>query len=191
MKKVLAMILALCMVLSVSAVAFAAGEPSGEPSGESGVWKAYVDYLHEFLLAELEVNTGGMTIEIIEDEFMPQIEAKDFENPPAALLFNGLLDSGVAMTFEEFEAQYVPAGADDEAYKDYLKEFASAIPAVQDNLDEFIAGIEAGDFEAFPVDMLFNADMLFFGYVAMSYDDFVAADGAYEIPAFDPNMVAD
>ena len=190
MKKVLAMIPALCMVLSLGVVAFASGEPSGEPSGESGVEAAYLEYIHEFLLAELEVNST-MTIEQIEDEYMPLFEAKDYETMPADLLFNGMLETGVAMTFEEFAAQYVPAGADDEAYKAYLKEFVAAIPAIQDNLDEFIAGIDAGDFESFPVDMLFNADMLFFGYVAMSYDDFVAADGAYEIPAFDPDMVAD
>ena len=193
MKKVLAMILVLCMVLSLGVTAFASGEPSGEASGEVDVEAAYLDYIHEFLLAELEVN-ANMTIEQIEDEYMPLFEAKDYETTPADLLFNGMLENGVAMNFEEFAAQYVPAaagGTDEAAYKAYLKEFADAIPAIQDNIDEFYAAIDAGTYDAFPADMLFNAELLFFGYVAMSYDEFVAAGGAYEIPAFDPNMVAD
>ena len=64
---------------------------------------AFVDYLHEWLLAELEVN-GNMTIEQIEDEFMPLIEAGDYTTFPAEMLWNGMLEQGVPMTFEEFEA---------------------------------------------------------------------------------------
>ena len=64
---------------------------------------AFVDYLHEWLLAELEVN-GNMTIEQVEDEFMPLIEAGDFVTFPAEMLWSGMLEQGVPMTFEEFEA---------------------------------------------------------------------------------------
>ena len=193
MKKVLAMILILCMVLSLGVTAFASGEPSAEASGEVDVEAAYLDYIHEFLLAELEVN-ANMTIEQIEDEYMPLFEAKDYETTPADLLFNGMLENGVAMTFEEFAATYTPAagGAGDtseEAYHAYLKEYVSAVPATQDHLDEFFALIDASDYETMPADMMFNAQ--WWGYAAMTYDEFVAAGGVYEIPAFDPNLVAD
>ena len=47
MKKILAMLLALCMVLSLGVVAFASGEPSEEPSGEAmSDEDAYLEYLH-------------------------------------------------------------------------------------------------------------------------------------------------
>ena len=102
--KILAMLLVLCMVLSLGATAFASGEPSAEPAGAS-VEEAYLEYIHEFLLNELEVNST-MTLEQIENEYMPLFEAKDYETMPADLLFNGMLETGVAMTFEEFAAQY-------------------------------------------------------------------------------------
>lgn len=235
--------------------------------------EAYVDYIYEFLLAELEVNTGGMTIEIIENEFMPLIEAGDYVSFPAEMLYSGMLDSGVAMTFEEFEAQYVPAagaamsveeafveyihewllaedavndtmtpdivenefmplieagdyvtfpaemlwngmlnngspmtfeefaaqyvpaapaGGDtsETAYQAYLKEYVDAVPAVSDEqFAEFAALIDAGDYVSFPVEMAFNPT--WWGFAAMTYDEFVAAGGVYEIPAFDPGLTAD
>ena len=103
--KILALVLALCMVLSLSA--FASGEPSGsaEPAAAGkSVEEAYVEYIHEFLLNELPINTGGMTIEIIENEFMPLIEAGNYNDFPADMLYSGMLDSGVAMTYDEFVA---------------------------------------------------------------------------------------
>ena len=275
--KFLAILLALCLVLSLGATAFASGEPSDEaPAAGVPVEEAYLEYLHEFLLAEQEINSN-MTIEQVEDEFMPAFEAaaktgdwltNTVNGAPLDILFNGMLESGVAMTFEEFAAQYdggaalsveeafieyihewliaeneinsnmteeimenefmplvremnfvdfpaemiysgmleqgVPmtfeefaaqygpaaaGGTDEAAYKAYLKEFVSAVPAVQGNLDEFIAAIDAGTYDAFPADMMFNAQ--WWGYAAMTYDEFVAAGGAYEIPNFDPNLAPD
>jgi len=166
-----------------------AGDASGEASGEAKTAEeAYVDYIYEFLLAELEVNTGGMTIEIIENEFMPLIEAGDYVSFPAEMLYSGMLDSGVAMTFEEFEAQYVPEVASGEAsgeaadpqaaYIEYLHEFLLAELAVNSSMtieqieDEFMPAIEAGDFVNFPADMLFNG-MLNSG-VAMTFEEWSA-----------------
>jgi len=167
-----------------------AGDASGEASDASGEAKtaeeAYVDYIYEFLLAELQVNTGGMTIEIIENEFMPLIEAGDYVSFPAEMLYSGMLDSGVAMTFEEFAAQYVPAGdasaepaADPQAaYIDYLHEFLLAELAINSSMtieqieDEFMPAIEAGDFVNFPGDMLFNG-MLNSG-VALTFEEWSA-----------------
>ncbi len=78
------------------------GEASEEPAEEAG--GTYADYIHEWLLAELAVNSS-MTIEQIEDEFMPLIEAGDYVTFPADMLYNGMLNSGVALTFEEWSAQ--------------------------------------------------------------------------------------
>ena len=85
-----------------------------------------------------------------------------------------------------------PAAGDtsEEAYHAYLKEFVNAVPAIEeDHYPDFYAAIDASDYTAFPADMLFTDQ--WFGFAAMSYDEFVAAGGAYEIPAFDPNLQAD
>ena len=203
LSKLLALLTALCLILSVCAFASAepaSGDPSGEassgePSGEAmTAEEAYVDYIHEWLLAELEGNST-MTAEQVEDEFMPLIEAGDYESFPADMLFNGMLEQGAAMTFEEFAAQYVPAGAgagytaDEDGYKAYLKDWVAANPAVQANIDEFNACIEAGDYVSFPIEMCFTDQ--WFGYAALTLDQFIAAGGAAEIPAFDPNLAPD
>ncbi len=171
----------------------ASGEASDEASGEMSVEEAYVEYINEFLLAELEINST-MTEEQI-PEFMALVEAGDYESFPADMLYNGMLESGSAMTFEEFAAQYVPAGSasgdtSEDAYHAYLKEYVDAVPAVSDEQYlEFAALIDASDYTTMPADMLFNAQ--WWGYAAMTYDEFVAAGGVYEIPAFDPNLTAD
>ncbi len=154
----------------------------------------YVEYIREFLMAELEINSS-MTEDQINDEFMPLIEAGDYVTFPAEMLYSGMLESGSALTFEEFAALYAEAdeeGGDTsiEAYNAYLKEFLAACPAVdEDQAAEFGALIDAGDYTSFPMDMMFDAS--WWGYAAVSYDEFVAADGVYEIPAFDANLTAD
>ena len=77
---------------------------NGAASGEAmSVEDAFVEYIHEWLLAELAVNSN-MTIEQVEDEFMPLIEAGDYTSFPAEMLWSGMLNNGVAMTFDEFVA---------------------------------------------------------------------------------------
>ena len=101
----------------------ASGEPSGDasappPSGDGAVFpipedlpaglpveEAYVEYVRAFLAAELEVNTN-MTAEQVEGEFMPAVEAGNYDGFPVDMLYNGMLSSGVALTFDEFAAQY-------------------------------------------------------------------------------------
>ena len=84
----------------------AAPAASGEASAEAGsVEDAYKEYLHEWLIAEDEVN-DTMTEEIRENEFMPLIWAGDYETFPAEMLWSGMLENGSPMTFEEFAAQY-------------------------------------------------------------------------------------
>jgi len=76
------------------------------------------------------------------------------------------------------------------AYAAYLKEFVDAVPAVADeHLPDFYALIDAEDYTTMPADMMFNPT--WWGYAAMTYDEFVAAGGVYEIPAFDPGLTAD
>ncbi|MCD7748502.1 MAG: hypothetical protein LUH42_00445, partial [Oscillospiraceae bacterium] len=72
-------------------------------TGAASVEEAYVEYIHEWLLAELEVNST-LTEDQVENEFMPLIEAGDYTTFPAEMLYGGMLNSGVAMTFEEFAA---------------------------------------------------------------------------------------
>ena len=90
-------------------------------------------------------------------------------------------------------ASAAPAAAGDvseEAYHAYLKEYVAAVPAVSDeNYVEFCALIDASDYTTMPCDMLFIAE--WWGYAAMTYDEFVAAGGVYEIPPFDPGLTAD
>ena len=81
--------------------------------------------------------------------------------------------------------------ADEAGYKAYLKDWVAANPAVQANVAEFNAGIDAGDYVSFPLDMLFNKEMNFFGFTALSLDEFLAVGGVAEIPAFDPNLAPD
>ena len=85
----------------------ASAEPSAEPSAEAAgsLEDAYKEYLHEWLIAEDEVN-DTMTEEIRENEFMPLIWAGDYETFPAEMLWSGMLENGSPMTFEEFAAQY-------------------------------------------------------------------------------------
>ena len=110
--RILSLFLALLMVLSLGA--FASGEPSGDPSAEpsgeaSGeaktVEEAYIEYIRDFLQNEL-LNNDQMTQEQIDNEYMPLIEAGDYESFPASYLYDGWLETGVAMTFEEFAARY-------------------------------------------------------------------------------------
>jgi hypothetical protein len=134
--KILALLMALCMVLSLSVTAFASDEPSAEPSSEAkSVEEAFIDYIYEWLLDELEIN-GLMTEDIIENEYMPLVRAFDFVSFPAEMLYNGMLEQGCPMTFEEFAAQYVPEdeasaepsgeASDDavwDAYVEYLHDY--------------------------------------------------------------------
>ncbi len=198
MKKILALVLSLCMVLSMGTMALAAD------ASDPAVQEAYVEYIHEFLLAELAVNSS-MTIEQVEDEFMPAVKAGDFVNFPADMLFNGMLNSGVAMTIEEFAAQYVPAGdasgdasgeamSVEEAFVEYIHEWLLAEDAVNDTMtpeiveNEFMPLIEAGDYVTFPAEMLWNG-MLNNG-CPMTFEEFAAqyvpAGGASAEPAADP-----
>ena len=256
MGKTFAMIVALCMLLSLGA--FASGEPAGNASGEpaagasaepaadasaepaadasaepaasgeasgedASVEEAFIDYIHEWLLNEL-ANNAQMTIEQVEDEFMPLVRQMNFTDFPAEMIYSGMLETGVPMTYEEFTAQYQPAAASGEASEaadasgeaseapaasgeasaapasagysadyagwiQYLKDYVSSVPAAQANLSEFIAAIDAGTFTTFPADMLFVDT--YWGAMAATYDEFIAAGGQVTIPDFSSVLAPD
>ncbi len=71
---------------------------------------AYQEYLHQWLIAEDEVNET-MTEDIRENEFMPLIYAGDYETFPAEMLWNGMLNNGSPLTYEEWAAQQGGAAA--------------------------------------------------------------------------------
>ena len=97
----------------------ASGEPSGDASapppsatmentahgGTPGATTEadYQAYLKAWLLAESEVNTN-MTPEQINSEFIPGIEAGAYDEFPVEMMFSGMLNTGAAMTYDEFVA---------------------------------------------------------------------------------------
>ena len=110
MYKLLSLILALCMVLSIGV--FASGEPSGDPSADASaepaadaasVEDAFIEYIHQWLIAEDAIN-DTMTEEIRENEFMPLVEQMNFTDFPAEMIYSGMLEQGVPMTYDEFVA---------------------------------------------------------------------------------------
>lgn len=100
------------------------GEASGEPSGEMGGDASeppatgtaentahgtasadeagYKEYLHAWLDAEFAVNTT--MDETMKGEFETLIDAGDYVTFPADMLFNGMLTTGSAMTYDAFVA---------------------------------------------------------------------------------------
>lgn len=130
MKKILSIAIALCMILSLGCTAaFAADDTS-----------AYNEYLHEWLLEELAVNTS-MTIEQVEDEFMPLINSGDYETFPAEMLWNGMLNNGCPMTYEEWTAANGGAAAAAPASGEPSEE-----PAAEGNVFD-VADMEASEYE--------------------------------------------
>ena len=137
--RLLSLILAVAMALSVGAFASgesasqASNEPSseasGEPSGEvKTVEEAYVEYIREWLQNELAHN-DQITQEQIDNEYMPLIEAGDYTSFPACYLYDGWLETGTAMTFEEFAAQYQPASGE-VTWADYQAWLISILPEI-------------------------------------------------------------
>lgn len=97
-------------------------EPSGEPSGEGGAPAGgsakntahggtagatsdadYQAYLKAWITAEAEVNTT-MTDEQVNGEFIPMIESGNYSDFPVEMMFSGMLNTGAAMTYDEFVA---------------------------------------------------------------------------------------
>ena len=186
------------MIAALATAGFASAEPSGEAVS---VEDAFAEYIHDWLLAEMEVN-ANLTIEQVEDEFMPLVEQMNFTDFPAEMLYSGMLEQGVPMTFEEFAAQYQPAssasgeasvepsdggwplsGSGDismDAFKSYLKAYMDCVPEIDGHEKELYGLIDAEIWEA-PVAMAWEN---WFEENAMTYDEFVAANGEYSLHMF-------
>ena len=101
-----------------------AGDASGEASASSGEPTAeapksentahggtpgatsdadYQAYLKAWLASEFEVNEN-MTEDQINNEFIPMIEAGNYSDFPVEMMFSGMLNTGAAMTYDQFVA---------------------------------------------------------------------------------------
>ena len=173
----------------------ASGEASDEASGEASdeaypLFDEYKAYVLETLLLDSFWQGNEATLKADldaaatpEDENLQRFLGNaEVDQAPPGVEF--------PMTYAEWYAQRAGGYSADEAgWKQYLKDYVSAVPAAQEHLDEFYAAIDAGAFDTLPGDMLFTDT--YWGFAAVSLDDFVAAGGAVEIPAFDPNLTAD
>ena len=154
MKKILALLLAMLMVLSLCACG-AKEETTTEAPAEAPAAEAAAA---EAPVAPPEGEASG----------------EPSGEPPA--------DVPVAAA-QTNEAHGGTAGATSEDdYKAYLKAWLDYEQSVNSTMAdemkaEFVAAIDAGTLDVFPADMLFNG-MLVTG-AAMTYDEFVAANGVY------------
>ena len=90
----------------------------------------------------------------------------------------------------ESAEEAAPAGeVNEDSYKAFLKEACTHISAIADNIEEFYAAIDAGNYVDFPADMLFQDT--FFGYALPTLEEYLAAGGNVEIPDYDPNLSQD
>ena len=172
----------------------ASGEPSGEPSDEPyPLFDEYKEYLYETMMQdsfwqgnEANLRAGLDAAESPEDESIQNFTGSgDVDQAPAGVVF--------PMTYDVWYAANASAAggysADEAGYKAYLKDWVAANPAVQANIDDFNAGIDAGAYGDFPMEMCFTDQ--WFGFAALTLDEFLAAGGVAEIPAFDPNLAPD
>lgn len=163
------------------AMTFEEFEAQYQPGGETkSVEDAFIDYIHDWLYDELAINSL-MSEDIIENEYMPEVRAFDFVSFPAEMLYNGMLEQGCPMTFEEFAAQYQAAAGGDVTWQDYIdflwnsfKDTAPDPDALKTLLDStpdwaFIEeNIESGPWYKF-----FGEDY----YNATTWDEFAANGG--------------
>lgn len=183
MKKFIPILLAICMMLSLTA--FASEDPSGEasaaasdgPSGEVDVEQAYIDYIREWLQNELAHN-DQMTQDQIDNEYMPLIEAGDYTSFPVSYLYDGWLETGMAMTFEEFAAQYTPADSE-VTWADYQAWIISILPEIcpyPDEVGEIILATNSWDeidMDNGPWGKIFGED----AFNCTNWDEFAANGG--------------
>jgi len=167
--------------------------------GENGLTYGYREHLGRVSCTASEtVNNGvivtltnGAVWNVTETSYVSVLNVDDSSTVNGVIT---VLDSGIIKVEPAAgaSAEAPAAGGDTSkaAYAAYLKEYVDAVPAVLDEqLPEFYALIDAEDYTTMPADMLFNAT--WWGYAAMTYDEFVAAGGVYEIPPFDPGLTAD
>ena len=85
-----------------SAEGAAPAEDAASTASDDDMLAAYKQYMNDWLMAEFEAN-ASMTAEQL-PEFQACIEANDYTQFPGDMFFNGMLENGVAMTYDEFVA---------------------------------------------------------------------------------------
>jgi len=78
--------------------------PAAEAPAADGddMLEAYKAYMHDWLMAEYEVNATMEEPQLA--EFQACIDANDYSQFPGDMFFNGMLENGTAMTYDEFVA---------------------------------------------------------------------------------------
>ena len=154
--------------------ALAAFAYTGDPSTEELPWEAYTPENGATMVFDTvsEVKEGFFDKELFEliEEGTPASSGSEAADTEAA---------------EEAPAEEV----NEDSYKAFLKEACTHISAIADNIEEFYAAIDAGNYVDFPADMLFVDT--YFGYALPSLEEYLAAGGNVEIPDYDPTLSAD
>ena len=148
-----------------------AGAGAGEAAGG---WDAWIEYLKGLVQPDLDIY----------DMVMSELDAakeEDYTGMEDGTVFGVLAFSYEAIAYEDFAPAPAAGGTDEAAYQAYLCAFVDSCEDIQTSGagQEFKDAINAGNYVDFPVEMLFDAQ--WFGEAAMTYDEFVAAGGAYDI----------
>ncbi len=84
-------------------IAVAEGAAAEADTDATSIEDAYVAYVYAWLVAESEVNSD-LTLDQIENEFIPLVAAGDYTTFPADMIYGGYFTNGAAMTYDEFVA---------------------------------------------------------------------------------------
>lgn len=163
-------------------------EPTKSAASAGGDVDAYNEYLHEWLKEE-DAGNDTMTEDIVENEFMPLIYAGDYESFPVEMLWNGMLNNGSPMTFEEWSAANAAPAVEEPAAADAT--MAGDMPAGWDESQN--AGLDAGTYPHFDEFRDYVAEYAladsFMASQAGIPDDIYAAASPYIAPFCDINIV--
>ncbi len=111
-------------------------------------------------------NPAGFVVTVSGEGFVPGAQAASAEAAP-------LSDGGWPLTGS--------GDTSEAAYKSYLKAYMDCVPEMDGHEEELYGLIDAGVIETAPVAMAFED---WFQENAMTYDEFVAANGVYELALF-------
>ena len=212
MKKLLSIVLCLCMMLTVCSIgAFAAGDVAGTYTydetncfGLDIAWTLELAADGTYALSEENLVVGFATYtgtytaagDVITCGPMNEAgpEVYDWANPAGFTVTvdgDAFVPGGEASGEPSGEASgemskggWPLSGSGDvslDAYKTYLKAYMDCVPEMDGHEDELYGLIDDGVFSDPPVVMAFEN---WFQENAMSFDDFVAADGVYNLFRF-------
>jgi hypothetical protein len=153
---------------------------------------AYVEYLRGYMADYSGLNSGSFD-DSVRKMALDELDNVAYGDDVSAFPFEMYVDVFGAESYADWYKGSTAAGAagsaavssaggdtSEAAYQNYLRAFAAHCDSalVGSHAQQFYDAINAGDYTDFPVDMLFDADWV--GTPAMTYVQFVAADGAYD-----------